>query len=165
MALIPWSFHFETKQLEKLRELSKRTRVPQSVFVREGLDYVLKKYSFLLTLTPFSPSEALAKMLGEKYEETIEEWVSKTGLSRPDVEMSLLRQIIEPKHTSNDTKLLGEKWKPRKKRRSWQSLLMDSAKRDIEESDTKMRMAKLDFEKKISKRGLTELSNKGEENP
>ena len=146
MALIPWSFHFETKQLEKLRELSKRTRVPQSVFVREGLDYVLKKYSFLLTLTPFSPSEALAKMLGEKYEETIEEWVSKTGLSRPDVEMSLLRQIIEPKHTSNDTKLLGEKWKPRKKRRSWQSLLMDSAKRAIEESDTKMRLAKLEIE-------------------
>ena len=164
MALLPWSFHFETKQLEKLRELSKRTRVPQSVFIREGLDYILKRYSYLLTLTPFTPENALAHLLGDKYEATIQEWVSKTGLSRTEVEMSLLRQIIEPEHTTNDTKLLGEKWKPRKKRRSWQSLLMESAKRTIEDSDMKMRMAKLEMEKKISKRGLTELSNKGEEN-
>lgn len=96
----------------------------------------------------------------------------KDGVSWPEVEMSLLRRIIEPKHTTNET----AQWRSWKKRRSWQSSLIDSAKRTIEDSDMKMRMARMEMEKKISERGLTEiensegdwsseLSNKSEENP
>jgi len=145
MALIPWSFHFETKQLEKLRELSKRTRVPQSAFIREGLDYVLKKYGYLLTMTPFTPEKALAHLLGSRHEEILEGWAKKTGLPRFEVESYLLRKLIRPKEPGGLGKVIDE-WKPRKKRRSWQSLLMDSAKRAIGESDMKMRMAKLEIE-------------------
>lgn len=45
-----WSFHFDSKQLKDLKELSKRTSVPQSVFAREGLSYILKKYRYILTM-------------------------------------------------------------------------------------------------------------------
>lgn len=96
MALIPWAFNFQSKQLEKLKELSKRTRVPQAAFVREGVDYILKRYSYLLTMSPFTPQEALGKLLGDKYEETVDEWVRKTGLSRVEVELALLRHCISP---------------------------------------------------------------------
>ena len=34
----------DEKQLERLKRLSAKTRVPQAVYIREGLDLVLKKY-------------------------------------------------------------------------------------------------------------------------
>ncbi len=33
------------EQIERLKELSAKTRVPQAAYVREGIDYVLKKHS------------------------------------------------------------------------------------------------------------------------
>lgn len=36
--------YFDKKQLERLARLSAKTRVPQAVYVREGLNLVLKKY-------------------------------------------------------------------------------------------------------------------------
>ncbi len=39
-----FSLYVEPEQAGALRELSKRTRVPQQVYLREGLDWVLKKY-------------------------------------------------------------------------------------------------------------------------
>jgi len=38
------SFFFDKKQLEGLNRLSAITRVPQPVYIREGLDLVLNKY-------------------------------------------------------------------------------------------------------------------------
>jgi predicted DNA-binding protein len=37
-------------QLEALKRLSQRTKVPQSVYVREALDLILEKYSEQLRL-------------------------------------------------------------------------------------------------------------------
>jgi hypothetical protein len=37
-------FYPEPESAQQLRELSARTRVPQQVYLREGLDYVLDKY-------------------------------------------------------------------------------------------------------------------------
>jgi hypothetical protein len=53
-----WSFHFESKQLRDLKELSRRTSVPQSVFVREGLAYILRKYRYILTMDKVNPDMA-----------------------------------------------------------------------------------------------------------
>jgi len=39
------SMYVDAAQLQALRDLSKRTRVPQQVFIREGLGLVLAKYS------------------------------------------------------------------------------------------------------------------------
>ena len=39
------SVYFDVEQLVKLKELSERTRVPQSVYIRDGLDIVLKMHS------------------------------------------------------------------------------------------------------------------------
>ena len=128
MALIPWSFHFETKQLEKLRELSKRTRVPQSAFIREGLDYVLKKYGYLLTMTPFTPEKALARLLGDKYEETVEEWVRRTGLNRVEVEMQLLRRYLNPLKDQDS----AEGWRP-KRQQGWRNFVLSPRARASKE--------------------------------
>lgn len=38
------ALYLEPEQAAALRELSARTRVPQQVYLREGLDWVLKKY-------------------------------------------------------------------------------------------------------------------------
>jgi hypothetical protein len=38
------SFYPEPKDYEALKELSAKTRVPQQVYLREGLEIVLKKY-------------------------------------------------------------------------------------------------------------------------
>lgn len=142
MALIPWAFNFDSKQLEKLKELSRRTRIPQAVFVREALDYVLKKYSYLLTMTPFSPQEALAKLVGDRYEKMIEQWVGETGLSRLEVEQRLLRMIIAPPkilRVDEQGKVL-EEWRPRK-RRLGRSDWIKSLKMEIKEIDEKRRRA------------------------
>jgi hypothetical protein len=37
-------FYAEPERAQQLRELSARTRVPQQVYLREGLDLVLEKY-------------------------------------------------------------------------------------------------------------------------
>ena len=44
MTKILRSIYFDKKQVERLIELSKKTRVPQSVLMREGIDLVLKKH-------------------------------------------------------------------------------------------------------------------------
>ena len=39
------SIYLDIEQVEKLKTLSAKTRVPQAVYVREGLDLVLNKHS------------------------------------------------------------------------------------------------------------------------
>ena len=39
------SIYFTVDQMEKLKKLSERTRVPQAVYIRDGLDLVLKMHS------------------------------------------------------------------------------------------------------------------------
>ena len=39
------SIYMDIEQIERLKELSAQTRVPQAVYIREGIDYVLKKHS------------------------------------------------------------------------------------------------------------------------
>ncbi len=39
------TIYLEPEQVEALRKLSERTRVPQQAYMREGLDLVLAKYS------------------------------------------------------------------------------------------------------------------------
>ena len=48
--LVKWTFCFEDRQLQELKELSKKSSIPQAVFVREALNYILKKYRYLLTM-------------------------------------------------------------------------------------------------------------------
>jgi len=55
--LVKWTFCYEERQLEELKELSKKTGVPQALFVREALGYILKKYRYILTMR-FNPEEA-----------------------------------------------------------------------------------------------------------
>jgi predicted DNA-binding protein len=38
------SIYLDIAQVEKIKELSERTNVPQAVYVREGLDLLLRKY-------------------------------------------------------------------------------------------------------------------------
>lgn len=38
------SIYLKVGQIDRLKELSKTTRIPQAEFVREGIDMVLKKY-------------------------------------------------------------------------------------------------------------------------
>jgi len=39
------TIYIKGEQLEALKKLSERTKVPQSVYVREALDMLLEKYS------------------------------------------------------------------------------------------------------------------------
>jgi predicted DNA-binding protein len=39
------TIYIKTEQLDALKRLSQRTKVPQSVYVREALDMLLEKYS------------------------------------------------------------------------------------------------------------------------
>ena len=39
------SIYLDIEQIERLKKLSAKTRVPQAEYVREGIDYVLKKHS------------------------------------------------------------------------------------------------------------------------
>jgi len=41
---IQLALYLDASQVEALRALSARTRVPQQAYLREGLDYVLAKY-------------------------------------------------------------------------------------------------------------------------
>lgn len=51
---IPVQAYLEPAQSKALKELSERTRVPQQVYLREGVDYVLNRYapgvSFMLQI-------------------------------------------------------------------------------------------------------------------
>ena len=38
------SIYLDIAQVEKIKALSERTKVPQAVYVREGLDLLLRKY-------------------------------------------------------------------------------------------------------------------------
>jgi predicted DNA-binding protein len=38
------SIYLDIVQVEKIKRLSERTKVPQAVYVREGLDLLLRKY-------------------------------------------------------------------------------------------------------------------------
>jgi len=38
------SIYLELDQIEKVKRLSEKTKVPQSVYIREGLDLLLQKY-------------------------------------------------------------------------------------------------------------------------
>jgi hypothetical protein len=38
------ALYLDADQLDALKVLSARTRVPQQAYLREGLDYILKKY-------------------------------------------------------------------------------------------------------------------------
>ena len=39
-----WCLYLEIEQLERLKELSAQTRVPQAVYIREGIDLVLNRH-------------------------------------------------------------------------------------------------------------------------
>ncbi len=39
------SIYIELEQLEKLKQLSQETKVPQAVYIREALDLMLQKYA------------------------------------------------------------------------------------------------------------------------
>ncbi len=38
------SIFFDIEQVERLKKLSAKTRVPQAVYVREGIDFVLNRH-------------------------------------------------------------------------------------------------------------------------
>jgi len=38
------SIYLDIEQIEKIKKLSEKTKVPQAVYVREGLDLLLHKY-------------------------------------------------------------------------------------------------------------------------
>ena len=38
------SIYLDIAQVEKIKRLSEKTKVPQAVYVREGLDLLLRKY-------------------------------------------------------------------------------------------------------------------------
>ena len=42
------SFFLEKEQLEKLKKLSAKTKVPKTVYIREALELVLDKYENIL---------------------------------------------------------------------------------------------------------------------
>ena len=45
MKKVARTIYIEDEQMEALKRLSEKTKVPQSVYVREALDMLLEKYS------------------------------------------------------------------------------------------------------------------------
>jgi len=39
------SIYLDIEQIERLKKLSAKTRVPQAAYIREGIDFVLNKHS------------------------------------------------------------------------------------------------------------------------
>jgi len=39
------SIYLDIEQIERLKKLSAQTKVPQAVYVREGIDFVLNRYA------------------------------------------------------------------------------------------------------------------------
>ena len=50
MKKVARTIYIEDEQMEALKRLSEKTKVPQSVYVREALDMLLEKYSEQLKL-------------------------------------------------------------------------------------------------------------------
>jgi len=48
------SIYLDIVQVEKIKRLSERTKVPQAVYVREGLDLLLRKYEETVEPEPHS---------------------------------------------------------------------------------------------------------------
>ena len=48
MKKVARTIYIEDEQMEALKRLSEKTKVPQSVYVREALDMLLEKYSHQL---------------------------------------------------------------------------------------------------------------------
>ena len=48
------SIYLDIAQVEKIKRLSERTKVPQAVYVREGLDLLLSKYEEKVETEPHS---------------------------------------------------------------------------------------------------------------
>lgn len=46
------SVYLDLKQVERLKQLSEKTRVPQAVYIREGLDLVMSRYEKKIRGTP-----------------------------------------------------------------------------------------------------------------
>ena len=57
MAMKNTTIWIEPEQLDAIRELSRKTRVPQAVYYREAIDAVLKKYKRHLGSDPASEPE------------------------------------------------------------------------------------------------------------
>ena len=66
MEKLKWSFYFDVKQLNELKLLSNKTGVPQALFIREGLTYVLKKYRHITTMEPFDKDKTLYFLGGQR---------------------------------------------------------------------------------------------------
>jgi len=70
--LVKCTFCFEDKQLEELKVLSKKSSVPQAIFVKEALDYILKKYRYFLRMKIFDPEEVRYLLSGSRDVDTEE---------------------------------------------------------------------------------------------
>ena len=53
------SLYLDIEQTEKLKELSAKTKVPQAVYIREGIDLVLKRHSKKISKVKSSKHAAL----------------------------------------------------------------------------------------------------------
>jgi len=51
---IKWSFYMDEGKILELRKLSSITGIPQAVYMREALDWVLKKYNTLMKVEGLS---------------------------------------------------------------------------------------------------------------
>lgn len=60
------SFCLDEKSFHELQELSRRTGIPRSVFLREALNYSLKKYRYILTMEKFNAAEARYFLAGSR---------------------------------------------------------------------------------------------------
>ena len=64
--LVKCTFCFEDTRLEELKELSKKSGVPQAIFVREALSYILKKYRYLTKMEKFNSEQARYLLSGSR---------------------------------------------------------------------------------------------------
>jgi len=53
---IKYLLYLDAAQVEELRAISKRTKIPASVIAREGIDEILKKYQKQPAAYPHSPA-------------------------------------------------------------------------------------------------------------
>lgn len=64
--LVKWTFCFEENQLEELKTLSKKTGIPQAVFIREAVGRLLKRYGYLGKMEPFRVEHARYYLTGTR---------------------------------------------------------------------------------------------------
>ena len=53
------SIYLDLDQIKKIKELSEKTRVPQAVYIREGLDLIIQKYKSLIVMDPQTSLERM----------------------------------------------------------------------------------------------------------